>query len=174
MGSIDWNGRTFVGSKKPTPIDAPTDLWMYDLASRTSTMLTDTPFREDSPRLSADGQHVAYTSDETGRDEVYVRAVQGGAPRWISASGGERPMWRADGREVVFVRSDGASMSFRRTADGMFAAPVELFKVPLFRSAQDTPRVDMTPDGRQFVVQVADGPPTPLVLIDNWRALVTR
>jgi hypothetical protein len=173
-GAIDWNGRTLVGSKQPTAIDAPMDLWTYDLASQTSTRLTDTPFREGSPRLSADGRYVAYTSDETGTDEIYVRPVGGGAPRQISASGGERPMWRADGREVVFVRSDGAFMSVRRTADGTFAAPVELSKVPLFRSAQDTPGVDMSPDGRQFVVQVADGPPTPLVLIDNWRTLSKR
>jgi dipeptidyl aminopeptidase/acylaminoacyl peptidase len=173
-GAIDWNGQTLVGSKQATAIDAPTDLWTYDLARRTSTRLTDTPFREDSPRLSADGRYVAYTSDETGTDEVYVRAAQGGAPRRISASGGDRPMWRADGREVVFVRGDGVFLSARRTDDGSFTAPVELFKVSLHRSAQDTPRVAMSPDGRQFVVQVADGPPPPLVLIDNWRGLVTR
>ena len=66
-----------------------------------------TPFREGGGRFSPDGKWIAYTSDETGRVEVYVRRFAGDPARegkiQISKNGGEGPVWRSDGQELFYL-----------------------------------------------------------------------
>ena len=67
-----------------------------------------TPFNESDGRVSPDGRFVAYVSDETGRDEVYVQPFPPSAGKWqISTAGGRLPRWRRDGRELLFVTAEG-------------------------------------------------------------------
>ena len=55
-------------------------------------------------RISPDGRWLAYVSTETGRSQVYVRALTGGRNRWpISTDGGVSPRWRHDGRELFYI-----------------------------------------------------------------------
>jgi eukaryotic-like serine/threonine-protein kinase len=71
-----------------------------------------TPFVEHSGRFSPDGRWVAYSSRETGRDEVYVASFPGASTRvQISGGGGKTPRWRGDGRELYFVSADGTLMA---------------------------------------------------------------
>ena len=67
-----------------------------------STPLLQTPFNEQNADLSPDGDWIAYQSDESGRPEVYVRPYPDvNAGRWqVSTSGGTRPLWSRDGREL--------------------------------------------------------------------------
>jgi serine/threonine protein kinase len=98
--------------------------------------LLQTPANENEMSLSADGRFVAYTSDESGRTEVYLSRfpeISGRIP--VSAGGGSRPLWRADGRELYFVgpgnRLMAAAISFTGTSP-VVAQASPVFDAPLF------------------------------------------
>jgi hypothetical protein len=90
------------------------------------------PFNEQHPQFSPDGQWIAYTSDESGANEVYVQAFPAGAGKArISTAGGMLPRWRRDGRELYF-QSDRSLMAVDVTgrSDGLRAgAPKALFAI---------------------------------------------
>jgi Tol biopolymer transport system component len=71
------------------------------------------PFPERTPAVSPDGYYLAYTSDESGRDEVYVQALRGMGRVPVSASGGSEPRWAPSGKEIYYW-----------SRDTLFAAPV--------------------------------------------------
>jgi Tol biopolymer transport system component len=109
-------------------------------------------FDERAPALSPDDRWLAYVSNETGRDEVYVRPFPGGGGRWlVSAAGGTEPRWRRDGREL-----------FYRNADSLFAIqiPVQpefaigqrtlLFTAAYLRNGRHA-TYDVGPSGNQFI-----------------------
>src|SRR5262249_10268948 len=85
-----------------------TDLWVLPLAGeRKPAVYLQTPFDETHARFSPDGRFVAYTSNESGRDEVYVQTFPAGGGKWqISTEGGDQAQWRADGRELLFLGLD--------------------------------------------------------------------
>jgi len=59
------------------------------------------------PRLSPDGRFVAYISDESGRQEIYVQSFPDGAAKWpVSANSGVQPLWSKDGNELFYVQGD--------------------------------------------------------------------
>ena len=98
------------------------DLFLLPLegGGRAQALLADPSFDEINADISPDGQWIAYESNESGRQEVYVRpfpAVQGG--RWqISAGGGSRPVWSPAGGELMFLTADErlASVAVRGAA----------------------------------------------------------
>jgi Tol biopolymer transport system component len=115
-------------------------------------VLVATPFDERAPALSPDDRWLAYVSNETGRDEIYVRPFPGGGGRWmVSAAGGTEPRWRRDGREL-----------FYRNADTLFA--IQVSAQPDFAVGQRTAlftgeyltnlrhaTYDVHPNGNQFI-----------------------
>ena len=125
------------------------------------TPLIATTADEDHAVFSPDGHWVAYQSNESGRDEVYVQSYPQARRKWrVSTSGGTNPVWARDGREL-FYRSGNRVMSVDlRIADGFVAGqPRMLFRGPFEES------FDVTPDGRQFVM-VKSPPPLPRTQID--------
>jgi Tol biopolymer transport system component len=141
------------------------------------TPLVNTPFNESYGKVSPDGRWLAYVSNESGRPEIYVRPLAGGAGRWrVSQGGGSQPRWRRDGREIFFVSETNRIMAAPIAAGAAFDAgtPVEL---PI-----ETER-DLT--GGRYVYDVADGggrflvirrtsqePPSPITVIVNWLSMV--
>jgi Tol biopolymer transport system component len=100
---------------------------------------------------------VAYTSNESGRDEVYVRTFpDAGNRQMVSRTGGHSPRWRGDGRELFYVAPDGMLMSAVFTDSGP-SAPTALFPVPAGFASRDatTARAhapwSVTPDGQRFL-----------------------
>ncbi len=85
--------------------DGPTwDLWLATPGASELVPYLVTDFDEGTPRISPDGRWVAYTSDESGRDEVYVRAFPDGGRPWpISRSGGVFPVWGPSGENLFYV-----------------------------------------------------------------------
>ena len=70
-----------------------------------------TPSNERYPAVSPDGRWIAYESDESGRDEVYVRPFPGPGGKWqISNAGGSLPVWSRNGRELFFENLDNRIM----------------------------------------------------------------
>ena len=105
------------------------------------------PFSEKLAQLSPDGRHIAYVSDESGRDEVYVqRFPAGGRKVPISARGGTRPRWSRDGNDLFYVEDKvlvAVSVSIEplfevRSATRLFEHP-GLAKANIFVQTYDVP-----------------------------------
>lgn len=67
-----------------------------------------TEFDESNPQFSTDGHWIAYNSNESGKNEVYVAPFPGPGGKWqVSAAGGTSPRWRPDGKELFYLAPDG-------------------------------------------------------------------
>jgi Tol biopolymer transport system component len=88
-------------------------IWLVPVqGDRKPFAYVDTEFAETHAQFSPDGRRMAYTSDESGELRVYVQAIPAGRDKWqVSTSGGDQPMWRADGRELFYVASDHRLMA---------------------------------------------------------------
>ncbi len=146
------------------------DILRYELASKASAPLVETPFLDEDAAISPDDRLLAYASEQSGRWEVYVQALGGERGRWqISSEGGLRPRWRADGRELFFLtRPDRLMVVDVQPGEvPRFSAPRELFREPI-------ESFDAAPDGQHFVaLRSADSDANrPLTLLTNWPRLV--
>ena len=111
---------------------------------------------ETAARISPDGHWVAYTSDESGRAEVYLDsyARPGRGRMTVSLGGGVHPVWRGDGRELFYWRN-GALVSVRLGASVGAAPPVPGAQTVLFRAPYNVginAMYDVSPDGQRFVI----------------------
>jgi eukaryotic-like serine/threonine-protein kinase len=129
------------------------------------------PFNERSPAFSRDGRWVAYTSSETGGDDVFVRSMSDPNVKWpISNAGGSQPLWSWDDRELYY-RSETHVMAVKITTQTGFSAgtPEPLFQDKYDREHRDDRNYDVARDGRFLMLKV-DPPPGPpqLHVVMNW------
>jgi serine/threonine-protein kinase len=120
---------------------------------RKPSVVLQTPFEEAGPRISPDGRWLAYVSNESGRDEIYVRAFPGPAGKWqISTEGGREPLWARNGREL-FYRSGDKMMAVDITTQPSFQAgtPRLLFEGK-YDELRNVTNFDVTPDGQRFLM----------------------
>jgi dipeptidyl aminopeptidase/acylaminoacyl peptidase len=114
--------------------------------------LAATPADETTARVSPDGRWVAYTSDRSGRAEVYVDSYRRpGRPVAVSSGGGIHPVWRGDGRELYYW-SDGVLTAVQLGAAAGDAPPAVRARTPLFRApyqGQVNTMYDVSPDGER-------------------------
>jgi hypothetical protein len=106
------------------------DLWIYDSQTQTSEVLIEGDPTYSGARFSPDGRHVAYMADDSGRMEVFIQAIDGGARGQVSITGGTDPHWRDDGREIFYVDLDrrGVTVSVDLGASGVtLGTPTFLF-----------------------------------------------
>jgi Tol biopolymer transport system component len=103
--ATDWSrdGRYIIY----TEVDPKTgqDLWILPISDvKKPIEYLRTPSTETQARFSPDGRWIAYTSDESGRPEVYVQRFPKTGSKWqISTAGGDQPQWRADGKELFYL-----------------------------------------------------------------------
>jgi serine/threonine-protein kinase len=119
--------------------------------------LIHSPFRERNAEISPDGRWIAYQSNESGVDQVYVRpfpAVDSG--RWqVSTNGGQKPFWARNGRELFYIANDGSLMSVPIQAGTVFnfGNPARLFDAsPYIGNGLVGRTLDVSPDGRRFLM----------------------
>ena len=118
------------------------------------TPLAAGPFNEGVPRFSPDGRWLAYMSDESGRNEIYVQAYPGPGEKWtLSTDGGTEPVWSRDGREL-FYRNGYQMMVVPIQSDPVFrpGAPQLLFEGPFETNPGGYPNYDVTLDGSRFIM----------------------
>ncbi len=130
--------------------------------------LVQTPASEGAAAaLSPDGRWLAYTSDATGRREIWVRGYPGpGAPVRVSHDGGAEPVWARDGRTLYYLDGQTMMAAAVATSTGFeLEAPVRLFDGDL-RIYERPPSYDVAEDGR-FVTTRSDNAPSISVLL-NW------
>jgi eukaryotic-like serine/threonine-protein kinase len=167
----DWCGHTdgrsilFVAAAEKTQ----SDVWMLPLTGeRKPVVLLQTPSNEVDARCSPDGRWLAYSSDETGRQEIYVTSFPTPGGKWpISTSGGTQPQWRRDGTELFYLAPDRTLMSVRVGAGATFEAGAV---TPLFQIRGSS--YASSADGRRFVTNDPIGEPTaqPITIVLNWTA----
>jgi dipeptidyl aminopeptidase/acylaminoacyl peptidase len=121
------------------------------------------------PRVSPDGAWIAYESNETGRNEIYVQGFPSGTgKRQVSAEGGSLARWSRDERELYFLAPDGKSMAAEVLKKGSIiepGAPTALFVTRIVGGSG----YDVGKDGR-FLIPIPteqSGPPMTVVL--NWQ-----
>jgi len=142
-------------------------------------------YSEVAPSLSPDGKWLAYTSDESGREEVYVRPFpRVGDGRWqVSAEGGTAPRWAHSGRELYYqAGGTNAMMAVSVTLAPRFMAGAsrKLFDaIPRLYPSNVVPYYDVTPDDRRFIMArlvSTDQKPGPaqLIVVENFREEVRR
>lgn len=138
--------------------DTRTDISLLDIAEKRAVPLFHSRFEESEPSLSPDGKWIAYVSDETGRAEVYVRAIESeGTKLRISTEGGTEPLWSRRGGELFYRKANALYAVDVATAGGLKTGePKKLFEVPMNR--RDVTRsYDVLPDDSGFVyVERAD------------------
>jgi eukaryotic-like serine/threonine-protein kinase len=147
------------------------DLWLLNLGSQYEMRpYKQTPAAERQGTLSPDGRWMAYTSNESGRPEIYVEPVPGPGGRWqISTNGGEQPRWVRNGREIVY-RIGTKMMSAAVQTEPKFGAakPVELFDRKFDRGGS-VGGYDVTPDGQTFVMTRSEkAHPTEIRVVVGW------
>ncbi len=150
------------------------DIQVLSPADRNVTTLMSTPFAESTPQFSPDGKWLAYASNESGRTEIYVRTVSAPGPKWpVSTSGGSRPRWGRDGREIFFIAPDGTLMAVDvETGSELRASvPRPLFHAE-FRMVDFGYPYDVSPDGNRFLVNelVEEEHPATITVVQNWSA----
>jgi Tol biopolymer transport system component len=139
------------------------DLWMLPMAGGVPgqpKVLLQTSFSERLPRLSPDGAWLAYVSDESGRQEIFVRAFPGpGGKTQVSTNGGSQPVWSASGRELYF-RLDDKVMSVQVTTAPTFKAgrPQLLFARDYDLGPSEGIDFDVAPDGTRFLMVKGSDP----------------
>ena len=140
-------------------------------------VLLGTPFNEAQPIFSPDGHWLAYTSDESGRAEVYVRPFPGpGGKSQVSTEGGGHPLWAGNGRELFYLNGDKMmAVSLSTEPELRPSRPTELFEgrygqAPLF-IVQELLYHDVARDGQHFVMikpVESESEPTQLDVVLNW------
>jgi len=150
------------------------DIWVLELSDRKAQPFLQTEYEESAPRFSPDGNWLAYSSDESGRQEIYVQPYPGPGGKWqISAEGGMEPVWNPNGREL-FYRSGDRMMAVEVTTQPTFSAgrPRMLFDAGQYLPTPVTfPNYDISPDGRRFLMlkdPEQEAPPTEINVVLNW------
>jgi eukaryotic-like serine/threonine-protein kinase len=143
-----------------------------------------TRFQQLAPALSSNGRWLAYSSDETGRSEIYVSPFPntGAGKIQVSTAGGSVPRWERKGDELYYISAsnDMMAVQIRASADFAVLAQKRLFSTVGFSAATAHADYDVTADGRRFVMlrryasTGTEAPATRLVLVQNLLAYLTK
>jgi len=129
------------------------------------------------PSFSPDGRWLAFSSNPTGRPEIYVMDFPGGSQRLrVSTSGGFKPRWRRDGKELFYVAADGSMMAAKiAVIDGRLTAePQRLFDANLKLHTNYDANYAVTRDGQRFLGIARESPSgdVDIQMVLNWPSLL--
>ncbi len=157
---------------------------------RLAQPLVRTPFVETSAEISPDGQWMAYQSNESGQDEVYVRPFPNvNAGRWpVSIGGGAKPLWARNGRELFYMVPSGSGIAVMSTPierGASFAAgtPTKVLEGPYFFGTAGTGATafrtyDVSLDGQRFLMiknpEESEQAATSMNFVQNWTEELKR
>jgi len=144
---------------------------------RKPEMLMKTDYDKDQPRLSPDGQWIAYNSTETGRWEIYVAAFPSfSLKRQVSNAGGGQPRWRGDSKELFYLSLDGKLMAVEIKAGSTIETglPRLLFQTRI-RTSGLFDQYQASHDGQRFLLaEPVDEATDAITVVANWTAGLRR
>jgi hypothetical protein len=161
------------------PITGNDILTLSVAGDRRPRALLETGSNEQYPEFSPDGRWLAYTSDESGRAEVYVQPYPGRGPRQqVTVDGATAPAWARNGREL-FYRAAGDAVGLMKimavpvtTRPTFTAGASRMLFQGRYSATYPVRGYDVTPDGRRFLMAQQQEPPsikvTQMVLVQNW------
>jgi Tol biopolymer transport system component len=158
----------------------PPKLWLMHLPDGKASPWLQTPFLEASAAFSPDGRWIAYSTNQTGADEIWVRPFPGpGTPTRVSDGGGERPIWKRDGKEIYF-ENHGKMVSARVASQSSAfrsETPRVVFDGGFMHDDTDANLrfIDAVPDGRFIAVEPeqASGAAS-IVVVQHWEEELKR
>jgi serine/threonine protein kinase len=154
--------------------DTGADIAMLDVRSGRVTPFLNSQYEEWYPEFSPDGRWMAYTSDESSRQEVYVRPFPGpGLKQQVSSEGGSEPLWARKSKQLFYRREDQVWAVDIRTDGGLTTGkPHLLFEKPGYGRTYPIRSWDLSLDGQRFLmVKFENRKPTPvteIILVQNW------
>ena len=181
-GPRDWSrdGRLLLFVELSPETDS--DLWVLPLeGERKPVPYLQTEFSESQGQFSPDSRWVAYVSNESGREEIYVQPYPADGGKWqVSTDGGTQPRWRADGKELFYLTVDSKVMAADIQAGETFRAGVPRL---LFQAPEVNPilpetvfHYDVADNGRRFLIDVVaeNTERTPVTIVLDWQAELAR
>ncbi len=184
---LSWSGDgSSIVSVSIDPVNRH-DLWIWRLQGgqdATGERLSlNTTFNEGQGRISPDGRWIAYVTDESGQEEVWVAAFpSGGNRRQVSVAGGAAPEWGALGAQIFYISREKQMMATPFNA-GEAGTPQVLFRVDNLAELLDDRLIfpssnvySTTLNGQRFLVavRVRDPVAPPIHVVLNWPALMKR
>jgi Tol biopolymer transport system component len=169
------DGKWVLGLRRPqSALRIGGDPWVLSLDGQPRlTPFFESEYAEGFPEFSPDGRWVAYSSDESGREEVYVTPFPKADRKWLlSSDGGTAPTWGRQGKELLYVSPAGELMAAPvqlGTSTFQAGEPQQLFRV---ETAGSNPwrTFDVGPDGQRFLVlrSLDETAPSPVHVVVNW------
>jgi serine/threonine protein kinase/Tol biopolymer transport system component len=155
------------------------DLWVLPMSGDLKPfpfLLTE--FNEHQAQFSPDGKWIAYTSDESGAQEVYVQTFPASGRKWrVSTGGGSQPRWRRDGKELFYIAGNRKLMAVGVKTRETFEAgvPTALFGTRVLTLANFRNHIAVTADGQRFLINsTIEETSAPINVVVNWAADLKR
>ena len=152
------------------------DLWFLTFPELRATQFLKASSTLKSGRFSPDGKWVAYSSNESGRWEIYVTSFPEAHGKWqVSNTGGDQPRWRGDGKELFYLSTDSKIMAVPVKTGSNFDAgtPTALFQAnprEMFATSELF-SYDVSNDGQKFLINTQlKTEMTPMSVVLNWSA----
>ena len=153
------------------------DLWYLPMTGdRTPKPFVQNAGEEGIGQFSPDGRFVAYISNESGQNDIYVRSFPDGNGKWqVSKGGGVDPRWRRDGKEIVYLNGSRV-MSVEVNTNPTFqpGVPKLLLEAPFVMAGAHNKNnaYDISPDGKRFLATLPVGQnlSSPITVVLNWQA----
>jgi eukaryotic-like serine/threonine-protein kinase len=180
--SPNWSPNGYVLFDRSTTPNQPKDLWALPVTSLGKIAgdafpQIQTSADERSGVFSPDGKWLAFSSNKSGRREIYVRPFAGKVPEvQISTTGGVQVRWRGDGKELFYLDPTGRLMAvaIKTTAGGVTPlSPAPLFSIHAFGTFESlNTAYDASADGQRFLILTSRDAmaPAPIRLILDWKA----
>ena len=155
-------------------LDGNDDIELLESRSGRVTSFLNSKYNERYPAISPDGRWIAYTSDETKREEVYVRPFPGPGGRWqVSGDSGIQPLWSKNGKQLFYRKQDQVWAVDVQTDSGFSISNRRmLFARPDYELGGPIRSYDLSLDGQRFLVvkkeQRKPTPVTEMILVQNW------
>src|SRR5262249_9508433 len=156
-----------------------THLWVAQFGrDTTAAPFITTAYNETQGQISPNGHWIAYTSNESGRDEVYVQSFPvAGRKQQLSTDGGRMPRWRRDGREVFYLAANQflTSVPIGDPTSLTLGRPTALFRTRLVVEGSESTGLrttyDVSADGQRFLLRYKPADPgPPMTVVTNWLA----
>ncbi|MBI3110675.1 MAG: protein kinase, partial [Ignavibacteriales bacterium] len=171
IAPTDWSrdGRHIV-YQQFNPVQS--DIWVVPRSGEKKPLpFLQTQFEEFDARFSPDGRWIAYASNETGINEVYIRPFPGpGTSAKVSAAGGASPVWQRDGSELFYIDRENKLMSAEMRIRG---AGIEIGTIrALFTRTPVMSDYEPFPDGKRFLMNrnIEPKKTDPITIVVNWDA----